>query len=177
MYASIWDRKDVSFWRPAATSPLRWGGWDGAMPPRQGHLNRNDTISADPISLRHDSPALLSDAANGTPIHSEDGEAVGSLVPGIMPRKNCSSIPSSKLVRERTRRTYLFGGLRRCSVKHRVRHPAPSRSLQFTTRQAAATMGEQRGMGVFGVPHRPAATSPLRWGGEWRNTAPTRTFE
>ena len=57
------------------------------MPPRQGHLNRNDTISADPTSLRHDSPALLSDAANGTLIYSEDDEAVGSLVPGIMPRK------------------------------------------------------------------------------------------
>ena len=108
------------------------------MPPLQGHLNKNDTINADPIVLRHDSPALLSDAANGTLIYSEDDEAVGSLVPGIMPQKNVCRVLSRNWLGKGTGERSFFGGLRRCSVKLRVRHPAPSRSLQFTTRQAAA---------------------------------------
>ena len=47
--------------------------------------NRPTALRAGCLTL-----ALLSDAANGAHILREDVEAVGSLVPGIMPRKNVS---------------------------------------------------------------------------------------
>ena len=126
--------------------------------------NRPTALRAGCLTL-----TLLSDAANGAHILREDIEAVGSLVPGIMPRKRALAFPGSLLETASRRGTggRLFWRPAQKTVTSLLRTlRASARSQGFLVAGRHRDWGAARGVTVLNrMPHRRFAPLP-HCGGE-----------